>query len=329
MESIETRKIVKVGAKSLAISIPKRWAQNIGIEPGDSVDLVLNKDGTITIKPHKLSIKIEAVNALKINVSNYGSDELAKLIEGSYIDGYDTIILEKISDSETITSLLSNLALKLPGMVVFSEGDTVTIKIALSDSIIRFDEVFQRMVNVLTAMFENVDRFLRTGREEHVKKVLLLDDELDRMYFLGLRLINRRLLTSTDVYKEFKEAIDLALTIKFIEIIGDCIDRSVRILIANPNLREEYGSLLTKLYLTAMKLALDSVYIHRSSNIRTVVKVLKRKSEYIWEVRKLRDELASKASPIVGVLVELEMIADLIADLMEIASMKCARSIEK
>ncbi len=329
MGSVETRKVVKVGAKSLAISIPKKWAQSIGIGPGDSVDLVLNKDGTIVIRPHRPSVRMELVNALTINASEHSVDEVMRLIEGGYMDGYDTIVLKGVSDIETLSSMLSSLSLKLPGVVTFNEGDTITIKIALSDSVIQFDEVFQRMVNVVTSMFENVDRYLKTSKDEYAKKVLILDDELDRMYFLGLRLISKKMAGAVDVRKELKEATDFAMLIKFLEIVGDCIDRSVRVLMEHPELIEKYRDILSSLYLTAMKLILDSIYAYRSSNVRFVTKIPKRKSEYIREVRKLREELAAEVAPITGILTELEMIADIISDLIEIASMKCARELSE
>jgi bifunctional DNA-binding transcriptional regulator/antitoxin component of YhaV-PrlF toxin-antitoxin module len=51
MPSLEERMVYRVGASSLAITLPPGWLRYYGIKPGDKVEVLIND--VLTIQPIK------------------------------------------------------------------------------------------------------------------------------------------------------------------------------------------------------------------------------------------------------------------------------------
>ena len=67
MPEYDKRKIIKVGEGSLAITMPKKWCQELGIQAGDVVSLIHSRD-LIIVKPLIRSEEKERIRELGIAV---------------------------------------------------------------------------------------------------------------------------------------------------------------------------------------------------------------------------------------------------------------------
>jgi len=322
MSWLETRKIIRVGEKSYAITIPKKWASILGLEPGSTVDVIFDKTGIIYIKPRKLKAKagIPSEVVLKLNECDSIVD---KCISGCYIEGHDIVVLEVPPTME----VLDNISSKLPGVIVVEgEGDKVIVKMAISENIVRFDEVINRMVKVLESMYDHMEEFIEEGSKEDAYKLLKSDDELDRLFFLGLRLAKRSILSKLlegDI-SYAKELLDITLLIRSIEHVGDALDRSVRIL-----LDIDYTPLknnLLELFRLSRKIILDAIFSCVRINLKMASKVLERRREFKKKIASLRGEVSLT---IQGVLSELDLIATIAEDIIDIAVSRYVRFLEK
>ncbi len=318
MSWLETRKIIRVGEKSYAITIPKKWANLLGLEPGSTVDVIFDKSGVIYIRPRQVSIKKDIPLETVLKVNECG-DIIDKCISGCYIEGHDTVVLE-LEPNITITS---DVSAKLPGVVIVEGGDNkIIVKIAISESIVGFNEVVNRMIRVLESMYDYMEDFIEHDDKDKAFKLLKSDDELDRLFFLGLRLA-KRALTSRILEGDLsyaRELIDLALLIRSIEHIGDSLDRSTRILldIDYTNVRGE----LIELFRLSRKIVFDAITSYNRVNIKMASKVLERRRELKQKVKQLRE---NASTPIQGVLSELDLIAALAEDIVDIAVSKYTR----
>jgi len=85
----EVRKVQKVGYSTLAVSIPKEFAKEMNLAPGDSLLFREDADGTLRLIP---ATKAKGSGRATIRAEQAGGDEmLTKLVVGSYALGYDTI----------------------------------------------------------------------------------------------------------------------------------------------------------------------------------------------------------------------------------------------
>jgi len=222
---------------------------------------------------------------------------------------------------------LSDVSSKLPGVVVVEgEGNEVVIKIAISESVVSFDEVINRMIKVLEGMYSYVERFIETGDPKYGEEVLRSDDELDRLFFLGLRLAKRTIMTKLlekDV-SYARELLDIAMLIRSIEHVGDALDRSVRIL--QEVEMEPIRDTLLELFRLSSKIIFDTLYAYRRVNLKAASRILEMRRELRRKVMSMRKEAPLSMQ---GILNELDLIATLAEDIIDITVSRFIRMLEK
>lgn len=205
------RKIIKIGEKSYGLTLPKEWLDKLGVRVGSSVETTIVGDH-ITIRP--------ITSALGRSISLEESDEnmLSKLIIASYIEGKDLIILK--GDKNSIRRAFNSVKGKLPGMIFVEKGEAPEIRITADERTINMLEIIKTMKSTAETMMDLMVKYLESGDSENLKEILIMDDELDSLHFIGLRSVKRI------SAKMPEESIDLSITIKSLEHIGDALDRA-------------------------------------------------------------------------------------------------------
>lgn len=206
------RKIIKIGEKSYGLTLPKEWLDKLGVKVGSSVETTIVGDH-ITIRPITSA-------ALGRSISLEESDEnmLSKLIIASYIEGKDLIILK--GDKNSIRRAFNGVKGKLPGMIFVEKGEAPEIRITADERTINILEIIKTMKSTAETMLDLMTRYLESGDSENLKEILIMDDELDSLHFIGLRSVKRI------SAKMPEESIDLSIAIKSLEHIGDALDRA-------------------------------------------------------------------------------------------------------
>ncbi|WFO75132.1 phosphate uptake regulator PhoU [Desulfurococcaceae archaeon MEX13E-LK6-19] len=320
MSWLELRKIIRVGEKSYAVTIPKKWIQSLGLKSGDTVNLILEKNGSICIHPSKEKSKTSIPNKVVVDSSGFNGDILSRTIMGCYVEGYDEVVL--VNTKPEFTGVLNALATKLPGIVVLeSPSGDITIKIAISENMVDIEEVLTRMIRVLNLMYDYVEDYIEKNDETLAKKVLETDDELDRLYFLGLRLIKRGKGFASLTAPKYQELLDQLLLIRSIEHIGDSLDRSIRILMENDwSKAREY---MLKSFAFSRKIISDAITAYINSDIGLTGKLLVRRREF----KKMIAEIRTKFQELQGVASELELLSTIAMDISELAVSKYIRNL--
>ncbi|MFP3267633.1 MAG: PhoU domain-containing protein [Thermoproteus sp.] len=77
------------------------------------------------------------------------------------------------------------------------------------------------------AMFHLFLDFIKGHDEEDARELLRMDDQLDRLYFLSLRIIKK------NIYQNPQGFVDYAIVVKNLEHMGDALDRSTNYLKQN------------------------------------------------------------------------------------------------
>ncbi|MGC8568450.1 MAG: AbrB/MazE/SpoVT family DNA-binding domain-containing protein [Nitrososphaeria archaeon] len=206
------RKVQKIGSSSLFITIPKAWCEKYGIREGETVELIESTSGDLIVLPKAQGSR---ESMFLIDLSKVNLIYVDKLISYAYINGYSVIkiVYSRKQDLESIKDIVET---KFMGLILTSEKDNEAVfSFALDTNQLNFYELFKRMDRLTSLMLDSVDDEM---------SVLRLDAEVDRIYFLLVRML-RTGLTNSEVAKRLGldpvRFLDFRLVLHFIESFGD------------------------------------------------------------------------------------------------------------
>ncbi|AEH25344.1 phosphate signaling complex PhoU family protein [Pyrococcus yayanosii] len=224
------RKIQFTGRSSYIVSLPKGWIQEHGLKKGDSVILVVNPDGSLTIFPRGQKLRKEK-KTLEIS-KDFSPDMAIRLAISAYIQGYDVIELRFPPEIPEYRINVRKTLQSLPGLEIISEEPVrIIAKSLLDEKEISVEELLHRLSSILLAMFEDLELMKRSKNEELIRDINDLENELDRFYFLTLRAVNRllssraRLSPEEGIIRRNFDLLGVLFIVRNVERIGDHITR--------------------------------------------------------------------------------------------------------
>ena len=200
------KKVNVVGKGSLSIIVPKRWADALGIKPGDRVSLYF--DGSkITVVPSSSSEQSEEVNVL----IEYESRDLAiRKLVASYVEGVTRVKIK--SSYEQSLELSESLKDYVTSFVLMANPDSNVHELVFSD-------VKTDLLSLLKTI-EATSSKLIDCIEEKDPSTPATYREFYRKYLYFLRTIKQSVADgSIDPY----EALDLAVSIEYIKELFDIL----------------------------------------------------------------------------------------------------------
>jgi len=177
------RKVQKTRKGTFLISLPKEWAASYSINKEDTLLVMEQPDGSLTIRPpYNKGREISA----KIKYAPY----IDRYITWSYLMGVDT--LEIISDSlfnNKQKDEIKDAIKKLAGFEVIDEKeDRIIIGTLMEAGQGSTEKYIKKELYIATGMErEAINSYLK-GDRDGAKEVEERDDEVDRLYFLLVRL---------------------------------------------------------------------------------------------------------------------------------------------
>ena len=197
------RRLQKIGS-SVLMSLPAEWIKTLGLKKGDILSIENNEDNSITIFP--ASIRNIQNKEIAIHLIDLSHDKLINQIYGAYLLGYDTIkIVGKtqidFEDREVIKKAMRNLV----GLeIVDEDGLNITIQFLLDSRSLNISKLLKQMSSIVNGTHRDIVNAMKTGVTNIDLLVRGRDDEVNRQYFLIVRLIrtalmDRRLATSLDL----------------------------------------------------------------------------------------------------------------------------------
>jgi phosphate uptake regulator len=191
-ENIEFRKVQITGKSSYIVSLPKNWIKNNKIKRGDTIAIMEEEEGQLRITK-VLETKKKEKPAPKIILDSLSDSELVTTILGNYVMGVDN--LEIVSKKKDMDSSQKKVAVdsirNLIGFEVISESqNSIKVKNLLEPSDFHLEEVVNRLALVSSSMFKKAIKGISDTNPENVKEIEAQDDEVDRLYLLIQRLLN-------------------------------------------------------------------------------------------------------------------------------------------
>jgi len=181
---MEKRKVQKTGGSTYIVSLPKQWAQG-KVKEGDEVYVSFEGDSVLISPEKKQQDKKQVIIDYEEPI-----DALLRKIIAHYLVGYNVIRVRSedvIERKEAVESLVRE---KMMGLEVTGEtAREIKLQNLLNYSDLPTKQTIARMDSIIKDMYKDVVQSLTNGKEQVLRDVIKRENEIDRLYLLGVRQI--------------------------------------------------------------------------------------------------------------------------------------------
>ncbi|MFP3165110.1 MAG: phosphate uptake regulator PhoU [Acidianus sp.] len=295
---MEVRRVQKFGKSTLMVSLPADWVKEVGLNPGESIYLEVDEDGSLKVYPPNLKTEGSS-KEMKIEIKTNVSPELiSRIIYSLYILGFDKITIESTDGpfNEDILRKVKDTVRSLIGLEIVSQDLTsLQIQSFLDPTKYSMASLVSRLSNTLKQMLHYLDLGIKEASRTFLQEVLELEKEVDRLYYLSLRQL---------LLAQVNRSLAYMIGVKRIQIIGNRI--LMKAIEEAADEISEAASDLLSLHpedLEVLKVSwdkIDMIVDQTSVVVDHVVKVLNKEdlklvNEVLEELRTLRRVLMTEA----------------------------------
>ena len=231
---MDLRKVQEMGGGTNLVSLPKDWVNRNKVCKGTILSVEDDKNETLLISPFT-----DEKQNLRETVLSYPDEYVENLVNritGAYLLGYDVIKIVgkqrmKFEERDKIKKSITQLV----GLEILEEdAQTITAQFLLQSTAIYPEKILRRMHVISREMYKDALTAL-TENDEHLVKVAFdRDDEVDRLYFLLVRLVRSSML-DMKLANKFQltpiNCLDYRVAANLIESIGDAaVEISVNVM---------------------------------------------------------------------------------------------------
>jgi phosphate uptake regulator len=226
-----TRRLQKIGS-SILVSLPKEWIDANNLEKSNQVEIETNQNNlSIRIQLNKRHSK-EVVIPYPLSKG----EGIVPTITGAYLLGFDIIrIVGKSSISITDRESVRGSMRKLVGLEIIDEdAANISVQFLLDETSINPQNILKRMSSITLGMFNDVVLALKSGDKTNLEAVANRDAEINRQYFLLVRLIRSTIMDTrlADIFNlENIDILDYRIAANTLEIAGDTVVELSKLLI--------------------------------------------------------------------------------------------------
>src|SRR5216684_3495916 len=217
---LELRKLQRTPDGTFLVTIPKAWAKRVGLGAGSVVSYEERQDGRLLLSP-----KIDEERA-PLEVVLEASPFVRREIIERYLLGYDIIrVQSKDSFSPEIREEVRRTTKRLVGLEVLEEDSKrIVLQCLVEPSLLNPERILRRLEMLSMPMqLDSVQAFV-SSNGQLAKGVVERDEEVDRWYFLLVRLV-RAAISDTYLLEKIKvssvDCLDFRLLASYIENFAD------------------------------------------------------------------------------------------------------------
>jgi AbrB family looped-hinge helix DNA binding protein len=182
------RRVLRAGHSSIAVTLPKPWAEAMNLRPGDLIVFDQNDDGTLFLKPAPVPGASTEGSPFLVQARSFDTPGvLHRLIVGAYRVGHDAIEIR--TDVPLAPERLEELVEAARGLlgvsVVSQEPTRVVLQNFIDPSKYGLPQLVQRMKMILVAFLEEMEEVLR--RRTKSRRTQNLDEEGNKVLALLVR----------------------------------------------------------------------------------------------------------------------------------------------
>ena len=254
LRPMDIRRVQVTGGSSFIVTLPKEWAESVGLKKNDPVRLSPQQDGSIIITTADSDLSSSyAVKTMDVT-GVADSDLIFRMLVGTYMSGFSLIeIISSARLSNTVLDVVGRMTQMAIGLEIIEEHDNkIILKDLVDPSEMKMGKSLERMKVLARNMLTDVSSALKNDDASFIADIAARDGDIDRLGWLITRQTN---MFQRDVGMQKKVGMDhseitMNYTIgRFIERIGDhtvVISKNIRKILGNvsfADIREEASKL--------------------------------------------------------------------------------------
>jgi len=229
---MDLRKIQRTSGGTFFVCLPKDWAERNGLDRRSIVSVTETADGQLTINPKYGVERAPQVAVIK------PTPLLDREIVEKYLLGYDIIRVEaKERISPVNRERVKEASSRLVGLEIVEENySKIVMQCLLEPSTFPPQKILRREYSIVSGMHRDAVTALIEGDVHLAKNVVARDNEVNRLYFLLVRVL-RTVIQNPGLSEKLGilpiDCLDYRLTASLVESIGDqsaCIaEKAIRL----------------------------------------------------------------------------------------------------
>ena len=288
-----TRRLQKIGS-SILVSLPKEWVDANNLDKSNQVEIETNQNNlSIRTQQSKRPSK-----EIEISYPLPKGESIVPTMTGAYLLGFDLIkIVGKspisISDRESVRGSMRRLV----GMEIIDEDATnISVQFLLDETSVNPQNILKRMSSIALGMFSDVVSSLESGDKTNLETISNRDAEINRQYFLLVRLIRSTIMDArlANIFNlENIDILDYRIAANTLEIAGDTVVELSQSLIKS-NLSKVELKKLHDFAKEMEEIQIKSIDSFISNNRTLAIDAISLQRNNATKISKIRSSLESK-----------------------------------
>ena len=215
------RRLQRIGS-SILVSLPKEWVMQHGLEKGSQVEIETSRRGL------SVTTTSRSTRNLSIEYPLPPNENIRADLTGAYLLGYDVIQITSASAVPAVErERIRDSTRRLAGMEIVEEDSShITMQFLLDPTTLDPRRILYRMNSIALGMFGEVLEGMSSGELSALGTLRNRDAEVNRQYFLLVRLI-RSALVDGRISRAFDlegvDVLDYRIAANVLENAGDSI----------------------------------------------------------------------------------------------------------
>ena len=287
------RRLQRIGS-SLLVSLPKEWVDANNLGKSSQVEIETGQDN-ISISANK---ETRPTKELQITYPLPKEENIVADITGAYLLGYDII---QINSKSTIPGQdrekIRNSMRRLVGMEIIEEDAShINMQFLLDATTLNPEKILKRMSSIALGMYDDTSNGLILDDKSNLQTLSKRDVEVNRQYFLLVRLIrstlvDKRLANAFNL--ENIDVLDYRVAANLLENAGDSIVELSNF-IYNSTLSKTYTKKIFDVVKNFNKLAEKSIDAFTKPDRLLAIKAISLHKQYEENLNSLKTILDSK-----------------------------------
>ena len=287
------RRLQRIGS-SILVSLPKEWVVANNLDKSNEVEIETGQD-SISISANK---EVRPTKKLVISYPLPKEENIVADLTGAYLLGFDIIEINSKSiipgkDREEIRNSMRRLV----GMEIIEEDAShINMQFLLDATTLNPEKILKRMSSIAIGMYDDVSNGLISDDKSNLQSLSKRDVEVNRQYFLLVRLIrstlvDKRLANAFNL--ENIDVLDYRVAANILENAGDSIVELSNF-IYNSSLSKEYSEIIYSVVKNFNKLAEKSIDAFTKPDRLLAIEAISLHKQYEEKLGLLRNTLGNK-----------------------------------
>ena len=287
------RRLQRIGS-SMLVSLPKEWIDANNLDKGSQVEIETGQD-SISISANK---ETRPTKELVISYPLPKEENIVANITGAYLLGFDIIVINSKSiipgkDREEIRNSMRRLV----GMEIIEEDAShINMQFLLDATTLNPSKILKRMSSIALGMYDDASNGLISDDKSNLQTLSNRDVEVNRQYFLLVRLIRSTLVDKrlSNVFNlENIDVLDYRVAANVLENAGDSIVE-LSDFIFNFSLSKEFSKKIYDVVKDFNKLAEKSIDAFTKPDRLLAIEAISMHKQYEKKLSLLRTTLGNK-----------------------------------